>query len=74
MTSQNSTVRWAASIPYSIAGPNMPNVSDENCVCGTGVCSLLISNLLSGDQRQLTVMPMSPGKPPGKSTICTLSL
>src|SRR5215472_13351591 len=46
MTSQNSTVRWAASIPYSIAGPIMPNVSDENCVCGTGVGSLLIFNLL----------------------------
>src|SRR6516164_7271499 len=45
MTSQNSTVRWAASIPYSIAGPNIPNGSDENCVCGTGVCSLLILNL-----------------------------
>src|SRR6516164_899949 len=45
MTSQNSIVRWAASIPYSIAGPHKPNVSDENCVCGTGVCSLLILNL-----------------------------
>src|SRR5215472_1765524 len=45
MTSQNSTVRWAASIPYSSAGPHKPNVSDESCVCGTGVCSLLISNL-----------------------------
>src|SRR6516165_4183940 len=45
MTSQNSIVRWAASIPYSTAGPNIPNVSDENCVCGTGVCSLLILNL-----------------------------
>src|SRR5271157_4989467 len=45
MTSQNSTVRWAASIPYSTAGPNIPNVSDENCACGTGVCLLLILNL-----------------------------
>src|SRR5215469_9029208 len=45
MTSQNSTVRWAASIPYSIAGPNNPNVSDETCVCGIGICSLLILNL-----------------------------
>src|SRR3974390_181503 len=45
MTSQNSIVRWAASIPYSIAGPSIPNASDENCVCGTGVFSLLILNL-----------------------------
>src|SRR5215472_4706374 len=45
MTSQNRTMRWAASIPYSIAGPNIPNALDENCVCGTSVCSLLILSL-----------------------------
>src|SRR6516225_8455937 len=50
MTSQHRTMRWAASIPQSIAGPNIPNLSDENCACGRGasllfICSLLILSL-----------------------------
>src|SRR5262245_61845160 len=48
MTSQNRTVRWAASIPYSIAGPNNPNGSDETCVCAIGIWLLILNLLLRG--------------------------
>ena len=91
MTSQNSTLRCAASTMYSMAGANMPSGGaaapiEDGALALDGIVStpwVCLSASVSRSAREndpaaahphFSVMATSPGIPPGKLMISTLSL